>query len=514
MLVLGTSLSGRARNSEYILVEANTLFGRPDIEIVDINDDGHIVANQRIEHNWTIPLHRDRTLIHELALLPDQGWAEVAAINDAGLIIGANYNFSFTATGTLWNSSQPSTTFALTGINGIPTALNEQGDMAGWVVDPSIPQGAPRNRWGFTWFDDSLTEFNNNFEDTRLNAINANRVVVGYSQVSSSQPNLPLRREDSSNRNFGSAGNAHDINDAGQITSSIGGHAFRYIRVNDRDELEDLNPPEATTSSGTQIAVDGTVFGSADFPGEACHAMILDGANIVALAGITIGDDQAQLARVHALNAVGWLAVAAPFDTVTPHYLLVPRTAARSTFANLSVRAQLDSDQILIIGTATVGGSRTVLTRSIGPGLADYLTDGFAVAGNPTIAVFDAESQQIATNDDWVSTGPTVDAIATAQAFPIDPGSTDAAIAVDIDGLTSVHANNTGETGAEIVELFDLDQSDPARRLVNLSARYEVGTGDNILIGGFILSGMGTQDGAVPRHRARPSYLWHRRFPD
>jgi type II secretory pathway component GspD/PulD (secretin) len=45
-----------------------------------------------------------------------------------------------------------------------------------------------------------------------------------------------------------------------------------------------------------------------------------------------------------------------------------------------------------------------------------------------------------------------------------------------------------------LVEVYDLDSSDPANsKLGNISTRALVGTGDNVLIGGFIISGAQTK---------------------
>jgi hypothetical protein len=44
-------------------------------------------------------------------------------------------------------------------------------------------------------------------------------------------------------------------------------------------------------------------------------------------------------------------------------------------------------------------------------------------------------------------------------------------------------------TGVALVELYDADAPPPPARLVNLSVRAPVGTGANILVGGFVIGG-------------------------
>jgi len=44
-----------------------------------------------------------------------------------------------------------------------------------------------------------------------------------------------------------------------------------------------------------------------------------------------------------------------------------------------------------------------------------------------------------------------------------------------------------------MVEIYDADQGAPTNRLINLSARAYVGTGANILIGGFVIGGSSSE---------------------
>jgi hypothetical protein len=54
----------------------------------------------------------------------------------------------------------------------------------------------------------------------------------------------------------------------------------------------------------------------------------------------------------------------------------------------------------------------------------------------------------------------------------------------------SVVTSGVGETtGIGLVEVYDLDEPSSTARLVNISARAVVGTGENILIPGFVIDG-------------------------
>jgi hypothetical protein len=81
-------------------------------------------------------------------------------------------------------------------------------------------------------------------------------------------------------------------------------------------------------------------------------------------------------------------------------------------------------------------------------------------------------------------------AFAEVGAFPLQDKSTDAAILATLapKAYTAV-VSGTGK-GVVLAEIYDADPAvDPARRLINLSARAHVGKGDNTLIAGFVIGG-------------------------
>ncbi|MBK7660392.1 MAG: hypothetical protein IPJ28_15240, partial [Betaproteobacteria bacterium] len=61
------------------------------------------------------------------------------------------------------------------------------------------------------------------------------------------------------------------------------------------------------------------------------------------------------------------------------------------------------------------------------------------------------------------------------------------------------------------VEAFE---AEPAGRAVaNISARGRVLTGNDVMIGGFIIQGRCAADGGDSRSRAQPRAIWHRQRP-
>ncbi|HEY1110360.1 MAG TPA: hypothetical protein VGE76_17045, partial [Opitutaceae bacterium] len=80
---------------------------------------------------------------------------------------------------------------------------------------------------------------------------------------------------------------------------------------------------------------------------------------------------------------------------------------------------------------------------------------------------------------------------ASVGAFAFPANSKDAAFVRNIEGGPTIQASGpTG--GAVLVEAYDLSTSGNAR-LVNVSARNFVGTGDDILIAGVVIAGTGNK---------------------
>jgi hypothetical protein len=92
-------------------------------------------------------------------------------------------------------------------------------------------------------------------------------------------------------------------------------------------------------------------------------------------------------------------------------------------------------------------------------------------------------------NDNWPAA--LADTFTSVSAFPFTPGSNDAAFVQPIDGARSIQAQGTG-AGAVLVEAYDTGTGNTPR-LVNVSARNRVGTGDDILIAGFNIAGTGAK---------------------
>lgn len=169
--------------------------------------------------------------------------------------------------------------------------------------------------------------------------------------------------------------------------------------------------------------------------------------------------------------------------------------------ANISTRGRVGlGDEILIGGFVVEGDEdQTVLIQGVGPELIDLdptdnLTSETTLA-NPFIVLNDVNGNQIAVNIDWESE----DAVAKANAMRstganiLAPGSRSAAILADLSpGAYTVLVGGVSNTeGIALVEAYEVNATTKANRvrLINISTRGNVGTVDNILIGGFVIEG-------------------------
>ncbi|RKX36122.1 MAG: hypothetical protein DRP71_01220 [Verrucomicrobia bacterium] len=164
-----------------------------------------------------------------------------------------------------------------------------------------------------------------------------------------------------------------------------------------------------------------------------------------------------------------------------------------SRLSNLSTRTRIEPGAVLIPGFAVVGnGQVSLLARAVGPTLGSLGVVG--VISDPQFRLVSGPDELFA-NDNWedATDQAKLEAIRVAVgAFELNAGSTDAALAVSLDAkpYTLPTTGVSGATGVVLIELYDGGETGPDQpRLVNLSARSQVGTGADKLIPGFVIAG-------------------------
>jgi hypothetical protein len=167
-----------------------------------------------------------------------------------------------------------------------------------------------------------------------------------------------------------------------------------------------------------------------------------------------------------------------------------PGTPAGVTarLSNLSVRAAMGAGQTLTVGFVVSGGNRPLLVRGVGPTLASFGVTG--AMADPRIELYNGQTV-VTQNDNWANNATLSATAASLGAFALLPNSLDAALQQDVDGSRTVQLKGTG-AGVALVELYDAGSGN-ASRLINVSALNQVGTGENILIFGFVINGTGTK---------------------
>ena len=163
---------------------------------------------------------------------------------------------------------------------------------------------------------------------------------------------------------------------------------------------------------------------------------------------------------------------------------------------NLSARLNVGTEEEVLIGGLIVGGSvaKPVLVRGIGPSLEDSGVPVGTALADPTLELFQGDVL-IMSNDNWKENQES-DIEATGLQPPNDFESAIVAT-LDPGEYTVILKGQNSGTGIGLVEAYDLDPTADSS-LSNTSTRGLVQTGDDVLIGGFII-GNGGSDTVVVR---------------
>jgi len=161
---------------------------------------------------------------------------------------------------------------------------------------------------------------------------------------------------------------------------------------------------------------------------------------------------------------------------------------ANASMLNNSTRLRTGTGNDVLIGGFIVAGQakKRILVRGLGPSLK---INGMPIPGtlpDPVIELHRSDGAIAATNNDWRDTQQTE--IQMTGLAPSDDRESAIVASLDPGTYTVVLSGRDNVTGIGLVEAYDVEQTSPAR-LLNLSARGPVGTGDNVLIGGVILGG-------------------------
>jgi hypothetical protein len=160
----------------------------------------------------------------------------------------------------------------------------------------------------------------------------------------------------------------------------------------------------------------------------------------------------------------------------------------------------LTGDSALIGGFIITGNdAKQLIIRGIGPSLSGLGIQG--ALANPTLDLFDANQTLLRSNDNWISNRAAVEATTIPPSHDLE-----SAIVMTLapGAYTAVLRGQNNSTGIGVVEIYDLNPAVDAV-LANISSRGFVDTGDNVMIGGFIIGGDGQTDARVAIRGIGPS---------
>jgi hypothetical protein len=161
---------------------------------------------------------------------------------------------------------------------------------------------------------------------------------------------------------------------------------------------------------------------------------------------------------------------------------------------NISTRASVQTgNKVMIGGFIVQGGGTMVIIRAIGPELTQYGVPNPLY--NPTLELHDGTGHLIASNDNWQRTiiGGIItrdqehDIIDSGHA-PTDGRESAIVAYLGPGNYTAIVRGVDNMTGVGLVEVYDLN-SNVSSILGNISTRSFVQTGDEVMIGGFIVQG-------------------------
>jgi hypothetical protein len=191
-----------------------------------------------------------------------------------------------------------------------------------------------------------------------------------------------------------------------------------------------------------------------------------------------------------------------PTPSATPTPSPTPTPATPPQALNISTRLNVGTGENVLIGGFIITGNdaKKVIIRGIGPsleqsGVANFLAD-------PVLELHASDGSLISGNDNWKDTQQTE---IEATGIPPTNDLESAIVATLLPGnYTAILSGKNDTTGIGLVEVYDLALTANSQ-LANISTRGFVLTGDNVMIGGFILGGAATDTNRILVRALGPS---------
>lgn len=158
---------------------------------------------------------------------------------------------------------------------------------------------------------------------------------------------------------------------------------------------------------------------------------------------------------------------------------------------NISTRADVGTEDDVLIGGFIVTGTdpKQVVLRAVGPSLA---VTGASLLADPFLELHDSTGALLATNDNWMDNSA-ADQMTLTDNNLVPTNDLESALVMTLDpgAYTAIVRGVNNTTGVALVEVYDINSASTDSKLANISTRGDVGTVDNVMIGGFIVGGGG-----------------------
>ena len=160
--------------------------------------------------------------------------------------------------------------------------------------------------------------------------------------------------------------------------------------------------------------------------------------------------------------------------------------ATPSQAMNISTRARVEPGDNVLIGGFIVTGSATkrVIVRAIGPSLSQHgVTD---VLADTTLELHAGNGALLQSNDNWRDDPSQASQIIASGLAPSSNLESALIATLQPGNYTAIVRGKNSRQGIALAEVYDLDPTADSE-LGNISGRSFVQTGDDVMIGGFII---------------------------
>jgi sugar lactone lactonase YvrE len=253
-------------------------------------------------------------------------------------------------------------------------------------------------------------------------------------------------------------------------TVSPGGDIFVTDTVN--DTIRKISSVGVvTTLAGMPL-----IAGSADGTGALARFSSPQGAGLDSAGNLFVSDTgNNTIRRGHAA------ASPTPSPTVSPSPSPGP-----SQLLNISTRMRVQTGNNVLIGGFIITGNdpKQILLRALGPSLLNADPPVPGALADPILELHGSDNSEITSNDNWKDTQQTE--IEATHAAPSNDLESAILITLDPGQYTAIVRGKNDTSGIGLVEAFDLSH-DSDSDVADISTRGFVETGDDVMIGGFIL---------------------------